>query len=709
MCRMDGTFFKVIIRDDKWDVRTEAKRFGMLYQLFIDHKKPKEVFIKYKSARDAEKAKRSLAMNENVSRVEEMEKWDIKPKKVPEKKLPDMNGSGSGLSDRNAQHRAPANSSAAGIGGGLIEPIPLMLGMFNACTSCRKGGASFQCFVCGAFYCGEPCQRADWPGHIVQCLPRLVRIHNGYVPNEAHSMPFAPPSMMQTHGTNNNHTKQNVLNKQPEWQQNRPAKEVEKSPSKPTTEPKQNRDRALDNVTPVCSVPTNVLKNLALKRHQEASTSKQNIAAATAKPETSTSKIEAITVTKENVSKLTKRAQQKATGPAKRTIQYSTFPPAGECVKISYVADNVLFVYRSGQEANGQPNRYLDLIKRSVECARGVQQFLADAPKPCDVVFAPFDGDHYRAVVKAVDGPMASVFYPDFGNTQTVEWNQMKEIPDREIQYSTCYTHPVMIEGVADFSPLVKQHLEELLEMEDFELVKVDNEKPITTVEMRHVQELYLLSETLKELAKKETEKESGAAAPSAKATDNEKQPSLDPPTSYVPVTGEDFTEHDLPLGEDVQLLVVEASDLNVSNQLSVVLKSDSLEFAKMMNECDQCGNKDPHPYQPTGENEVFLVHFDGCWCRALLAGVGEEALYYLLDLGIIRALEEKPNCRRYPAGLTRKIFVSECIVDNLEALGELAKEENNDSLRGKTLIAKVYQNTDDDGETMHVTIHSIN
>lgn len=710
---MGDSFFKVIIKDENWDVRKEARRLGVLFQLYVDRSKPTEVYVKYQTTQEAQKAKISLANNENVVRVEAMEKWDIPAsKKKSENK--DMNGLTAAFSDRNAQHKGPANTSGSSLmSGGLIEPIPLMLGMFNSCTTCRKSGASYQCFVCGAFYCGESCQRSDWPGHIIQCLPRLVRIHNGFVPNETQSMAFPPPQMFPMQGINNNNNstqrkderKQNVLNKSTDSQHS------VKSVSKPI-ERQQHREEVSAKVTQPSSVPTNVLKNLAMKRHQgqEASTSKPIIGTAKEelqKPATSAADND-LTTTKDNASKLAKRVQQKSA--PKRIIEYSKFPLEGEHVKISYVADKAVFVYRSGPEANGQPNRYIDLIKRSVECARGVKQVLSSAPKSFDIVFAPFDGDHYRAVVKTVDGPMATVFYPDFGNSQTVEWSQLKEIPDNEIKYGMCYTHPMHIEGVSEFSPAVKQYLEELLEMEEFELVKVNEENSVPTVEMRHVQELYMLSEKIKNLAKKDSDLPAATAVAAAvEKAITEKLHDVAPSSSYVPVTAEDFIEHDLPTGEDVQLMVVEASELNVSNQVSVILKSDSLAFANMMNECDQHGNKDPHPYQPANENEVFLVHFDGVWCRALMAGLGEDVQYYLLDLGIIRALDEKPKCRRYPAGLTRKIYVCECIVDNKEALGELAKEENNDMLRGKTLVGKVYQHTDNEGDTMHVKIQSIN
>lgn len=48
---MADSFFKAVIRDPKWDVRSEAKRLGFLFQLYIDSKKPTEVFIKYKTAK----------------------------------------------------------------------------------------------------------------------------------------------------------------------------------------------------------------------------------------------------------------------------------------------------------------------------------------------------------------------------------------------------------------------------------------------------------------------------------------------------------------------------------------------------------------------------------------------------------------------------------------------------------------------------------
>uniref|UniRef100_A0A182LUI0 MYND-type domain-containing protein n=1 Tax=Anopheles culicifacies TaxID=139723 RepID=A0A182LUI0_9DIPT len=696
---MGDLFFKVIIRDPSWDVRSEARRLGNLFQLFIDAKKPTEVFIKYKTLKEAEQARASLQKNKNVVQVESMEKWDIRPKRQPENKQPDDNVSIAGsMSDRNAQYRIPNASVSL-----MPEPMPLMMGLFNMCTFCRKGGASFQCFVCGTYYCGEPCQRNDWPAHIVNCLPRLVRVHSGFVPNEPKPMGFPDPHMTQSYGnfpnpngpvqvayTNPMHHQ--VPPNQPNAKKtNEPN--VKLSPNKPATGPKPlEKQQQQKPVSPIKMssgyvVPTNVLKHLALQRHQEQET-------LTAKPEAANgaSQKAAVTpVTKtegiiaKEMSKLAKRVQQKTAVP-KREIRYSTFPSEGECVKISYVTDRMLYVYRIGEDANSGQNRYLDFVKRSVECSRKVTKMLQTAPKVDDIVFAPFDGDFYRAVVKSIEDTRVSVFFPDFGNTQSVEWTEMKEIPDKEIQYGMCHTHAVMLAGVPTFSPLVKAFLSELLELDEFELTKVD-EKAVKTVDMRHVQELYQLSAKVQELAKKEQEIQ--------KPVEKETVPTvpIEDPGSYVPMLAEEFLEHDVPVEEEVQLMIVDASELIKSNQLSLILNSEQDMFGKMMSECERYGNLDPHPYVPECENEALLLHFEGVWCRAMLAAKGDEPQYYMLDIGIIRTIKEKANCRRYPAGLTRKIFVCECVVENpdmfvgltsLRPIGAIVRGESD---RGRKLM----------------------
>ncbi|XP_053667546.1 uncharacterized protein LOC128717895 [Anopheles marshallii] len=703
-----SSFFKLIIADAGWDVRSEAKRLGFLFQLYIDPKKPKQVFIKYKTVKDAQRARTAFAENNNVVRVESMETWDIRPKKPTEQKLPDDTISCAGSTT--SRYTGYQKSVPVVNGQQMSEPMPLMMSLFNMCSACNKGGAAYQCFVCGTYYCGEICQKNNWPAHIVQCLPRLVRTQSGLLCNETQSMGYPNPYMMPPY-ENLNNTNSNVP-VQVNRKQNQPT--GSKGANQPTgsKESGPNHKLTSDNrkltsskseqhkkpvvasptkTTPICTVPTNVLKNLSLKRHQEQDAVTAKPAAAredqSQKAESSDSKTENI-ITKQT-SKLAKRVQHKIAAP-KREIRYSPFPQEGEYVKIAYVTDSMLYVYRNGQEANGQSNRYMDLVKRSIECAREVNQMLQAAPKVDDVAFASFDGDYYRAVVKSIEGTQVSVFFPDFGNTQTVEWKAMKEIPDIEIQYGMCYTHGVMIDGVPKFSPLVRKYLSQLVELEEFELIKVTDNKHVKTVDMRHVQELYILSTKILDVAKNEQ---------------NMKEPAVDP-ASYVPVTAEDFEEQDLPMNQEIMLTIVDTSELNISNQMSVILDSDNAEFSKVINDCNEYGNNDPNPYLPEIENEAFLIQYDGVWCRAMVASNDTEVMYYLLDVGIIRAPGDQSKFRRYPAGLTRKVYVSECFVDNLVALGTLGADGKNEQLLGRTVKATMQM--DSDGEGTRLKIHSI-
>uniref|UniRef100_A0A182HJF8 Uncharacterized protein n=1 Tax=Anopheles arabiensis TaxID=7173 RepID=A0A182HJF8_ANOAR len=723
---MADSFFKAVIRDPKWDVRSEAKRLGFLFQLYIDSKKPTEVFIKYKTAKEAAKARASLAQNENVLRVESMDEWNIKPKKQ-ESKQPEHNASAApSVVGSTVQTRSPAKHNSAA-SNHMPPPMPMQMpmqmqmpmgppGMFSVCAACRNSGASFQCFVCGIFYCGDQCQRADWPAHIMQCVPRLVRATNPFVAANVpqRSMPLPFNGMFP--GAGNNiwyENKENAQHYAPPHSNGPVAgsskQQAGTSKQQPGTSKQQAQQpkpvpTATPKESPPCSVPTNVLKSMAMKRHQDqADPSNSVVSGESSAP----AKANEAKPAKEG-SKLAKRVQQK-TAP-KRTIQYATFPLEGENVKISYVsAGGELYVYRTGPEANGQPNRYIELVKRSIECARGVKEMVQAAPKVEDVVFAPFDGDYYRAAVKSVDGSQVSVFFPDFGNSLTVEWKQLKDIPDKDIQYGTCYTHAVKIEGVpTPYTPMVYQFLCTLQELDDFELTKVEDGAGGKTIDMRHVRELYQLSEKVREVGNKEKMDEKAKKA-AVKQEAVPKMPIPDP-ASYLPVTADDIIEHDMQMGPDVELMIVEASELDGLNQLTVILKSDSLEFANMLNECEQRGAADPNPYQPEEENLVFLLQFEGIWCRALLASSqDEEKQYYLLDLGIIRTLSEQPECRRYPAGLTRKMFACECIVDNPEMLRVTnATEDNNVALRGMMLKATVYQHTEEENETTHIKILSI-
>uniref|UniRef100_A0A182JXC3 MYND-type domain-containing protein n=1 Tax=Anopheles christyi TaxID=43041 RepID=A0A182JXC3_9DIPT len=534
---MADSFFKVVIRDPKWDVRTEAKRLGFLFQLFIDAKKPTDVFVKYKSAKDAAKARASLAENENVLRIESMDEWNIRPKKQAESKQAETNGASALPAGSTAQSRSPAKSYSAAPNN-MSMPMPMQMqmpmgspGMFSVCAACRNNGASFQCFICGIFYCGEQCQRSDWPSHIVQCIPRLVRATNPFVANVPQmNVPLPFNGMFNGLGNNwhgnreNTQSRESYSNGSVVGSSKRPAQEMKKTVT--DTSPK---------VTPPCNVPTNVLKSMATKRHQEQAGPSNAMKAG--EPNV-TAKANETKPAKEGGSKLLKRVQQK-TAP-KRIIQYASD-------KLRQVAEKE----KSAEEA---------------KLAAAVATIAVKEASP------------------------------------------RVEIPD---------------------------------------------------------------------------------------------------PASYVPVTADDIIEHDMQMGKDVLLMIVEASELDTLNQLTVILKSDSIQFASILNECEQLGSADPNPYQPEAENVVFLLHFEGIWCRALLASLDDEIQYYLLDLGIIRTLNGKPECRRYPAGLTRKMFACECIVDKLLGVFN-GKEDKNIALRGKLLNATVYQITEEENEATHIKISSI-
>ncbi|XP_058128414.1 staphylococcal nuclease domain-containing protein 1-like [Anopheles coustani] len=107
-------------------------------------------------------------------------------------------------------------------------------------------------------------------------------------------------------------------------------------------------------------------------------------------------------------------------------------------------------------------------MKHAVEIDEELQQSLQEG----DIVFAPFDGYFYRAVVTKVEGWNGTVVFPDFGNLVTLPWRQMKEILGA-----------------------VEHFLNELVEAHQFELTLVEDgpTSGVKTVELRHVESQYLL------------------------------------------------------------------------------------------------------------------------------------------------------------------------------------------------------------------------
>ncbi|XP_053669643.1 uncharacterized protein LOC128720019 [Anopheles nili] len=694
---MSQNFFKLILVDPSWDVRTEAKKFGLLDQLFIDRNSPTDVYIKYKYTKNALQCKASMHGNPNVLQVVSLDEWNIKPSvKAQAKSAKSLQNSSLDLRPTPKPTKPEEFTSSPKL-------LPLM---WNSCTSCRREGALFQCFVCGALYCGEMCQQNDWQVHRNMCMPRLVRVTCVYSPPNANNQlrkppPAAVPDVNQS--AINSWGKDPLIQPKNEqtYRGHASGQILEQKKSERQAPEKQKQNNTISNV------PTNVLKNLAMKRRQDEGD--ETVALTNGNDEPPVHPVNGVpgqnpsalvikpteTGMHKDVSSLLKRMQLKAAPTSKRkTIQYAPFPEEGDHVKITYISDAMLYIYKTS--SHGALNGYLNVVKRSIESARSVKEFLLVAPKQDDIFFAPFDEDYYRAVVKSVDGANVTVFYPDFGNTHTLEWKLLKEIPDPEIKYATCYTHVASIDGVSAFSPPVFSFLNGVVDVVEFELTKVGKGQPenaTKVIDMRHAQELYLLSEKIKELASKEEVPQAAAKY------------EIPDPASYVPVSAEDIEENDLPTGKDIELIIVEASDLQENNMLCVVQKADSVRYAKLMNDCDRYGNSDPNPYIPEQSDHACLVKFEELWCRAMPIMLTDDGVQqcYLLDIGIARELEGNPECRRYPPGLERKIYVNECFVDNPEVLGVSAKSAK--TLLGKTIKAKVNA---DQEELTHITILSI-
>ncbi|XP_035899317.1 uncharacterized protein LOC118506385 [Anopheles stephensi] len=386
-------------------------------------------------------------------------------------------------------------------------------------------------------------------------------------------------------------------------------------------------------------------------------------------------------------------------------LQQAPFPKPGSKVLISYVADDKIYIYEAGPGPKGEPNSFELLIARSIECSRSVQSYVSVPPTVGDIVFAAYDGDHYRAVVKSIGNATVEVFYPDFGNSQTVQWNTLKEIPDPKIKYANCLTHAVWVQNVPSFTKAMKQFLNSLVDMSEFMLYTVIDvhNNGVKMVEMYQCSEQYYLSEKLRNFNLQ--------AMPTNKELSPQQQHTskyvITNPNTYKPVFLEELIDTESIEGKGIELVIINASE----SQLSVVTTANYTLYTAMLKDSDVYGKIDPNPYEPK-ENEVCLVERDGIWYRAIaLRGADDEPNFYLLDeLQCIGA--EDIEIRRYPPGLTRKQFIVECVVENtnvlLEAMG--GSDANADKLSGRLMKADVHQSQGDEDtyETTHLTIVSI-
>ncbi|KFB42099.1 AGAP012952-PA-like protein [Anopheles sinensis] len=391
-------------------------------------------------------------------------------------------------------------------------------------------------------------------------------------------------------------------------------------------------------------------------------------------------------------SMLLKRMQKKA-ATAKRAIAYDPFPPVGTKVAISSVSNKLLYIH----EVN---DAFLSLVTRCIKHADEIDETLQQPPHESDIVFAPFDDCYYRAVVTKVEGNNSTVMFPDFGNVLTLPWSEMKEIRDVSVKYANCLTHAVALREGAPFSAAVEQFLNELVEAHQFELTLVeDGPTPgVKTVELRHVESQYLLGAKVRSMTTPAVKK-----AIKLEATD---------PATYKPVYDTEFDDTSIrsviQQHEEHELVIVEASELE-NKQIAAIFAKSEVAFANMMRECQEYGQLDRNEY--FGEPEVnygCLVNYEGAWVRAIRLTSDCENQFFLLDLGLVCQLDSSCPKRRYPPGLTRKLFCSEFVVENIEFLKKEMKGTSNltDSLRGLKLKAKVF--FDEETEAYRIKIISI-
>uniref|UniRef100_A0A182FAU4 Uncharacterized protein n=2 Tax=Anopheles albimanus TaxID=7167 RepID=A0A182FAU4_ANOAL len=563
-----------------------------------------------------------------------------------------------------------------------------------SCAKCFACPVMRKCITCGTFYCDVKCQKQHWPVHKENCMPHLTidteiekAIYMSTYDVEQKPNPTAKP--VQSKPAHLAKDKERAGSYQPVGDsQNQSSKllllqllpDAHKLTMKQQKSEQAQRNSAqfnntTDNPTKVQSQP----KHVAQKQPQEDFQNQSNIL----KPKCLLSKLR---------------------DAKKRKLMTSSFPTVGSGVKIAYVAEDALYIYNSGPGPYGQPNPYLKTVERSFIGGRAVKEYLMQAPLPDDIVFAPLAGAYYRAEVKTIQGDKAIVFFTDFGNTETLEWKKFKEIEDPEIKYGDRLIHEVQIENVPILTDSIRKHLQ-TLEGEAFELSKVVDIPNSKTkmVELRHSKELYYLSEMLRKLSKDSDELKKKQTS-SAKASVQHRNIPPDP-ISYVPVSMDELSEVCIPCGDGVELMIIDAGELNdSSHRLAVIDVAQQEAFAKLLAEVGKYGKMDGNVYIPEETHHLCLVKWDGIWSRAVPLAIESQKdasnPYCLLDLGIMKTVKST-NVRRFPHALSRKLYVAECIVENPDFLNTIASgsDHNPDMLVGKKIIAEVLSSTSSDEE----------
>uniref|UniRef100_A0A2M4AIM2 MYND-type domain-containing protein n=1 Tax=Anopheles triannulatus TaxID=58253 RepID=A0A2M4AIM2_9DIPT len=565
-----------------------------------------------------------------------------------------------------------------------------------SCAKCFACPVMRKCFTCGTFYCDVKCQKQHWPVHKENCMPRLTidteiekAIYMSTAGAEQKPQPAAkhvqskPPHSVKDKERSGNHEQpvgdsQNQSSKL--FLQQLLLQDVQKLPKK-----QQKQEQAQRTAAQLNGQHDNLMKeqspskHVALKHLQEELPNPSNILTS-------------------------KGVLLKLCDPKKRKIETCSFPAVGTDVKIAHVAEDAIYIYNSGQGSRGQPNQYLKTVERSFIGGRAVKEYLIQAPSPEDIVYAPLAGAYYRAEVKSVLGGRAIVFFTDFGNTETLEWKKFKEIEDLEIKYADRLIHEVQIENVPILTVSIRKHLQ-TLEGEAFELSKVVDIPNSKTkiVELRHSKELYHLSEMIRKLSKDSDEVTKKQLPQTPKVSAQQVVVPTDP-NSYVPVSMDELSEVCIPSGDGVELMIIDAGELNdSSHRLAVIDVAQQEAFAKLLADVGKYGKMDRNVYSPEETHHLCLVQWDGIWSRAVPLNTGSKQTsntYCLLDLGIMKAVEST-YVRRFPQALSRKLYVTECIVENPDVLISTAtgSDQNPDLLVGKKIMAEVLHDTFSDGE----------
>nr|XP_040225930.1 uncharacterized protein LOC120951335 [Anopheles coluzzii] len=645
------------------------------------------------------------------------------------------------------------------------------------CSACSVQGANFQCFTCGTYYCGVSCQMNHWPMHKDFCIPRLVTA-TPLLGNSALLTQYPPPSITKPSNVVSKQEEtvasagdvsnipSNVVRQQEKIPE--PVMNVVATP-RISTDVQQPRNGNVPATTVANEVAmTKSLSNMQIQKENQPPAAgpisngeklmsklmnnplaalKANQAAqpvangaipkATNNPfvtqkggsppvETVAQEEKSVPKTLKNPLQALKTSQPAGSAaiekpvlktvvpPRTQLLQHGVFPEPGRSVKISYVANDRLFVYDCGPGPNGEPNSFQSLIVRSLQCAMTVQDFLSAPPTVEDIVFAPFEDDFYRSVVKSVQDGIAEVFFPDFGNWLKVEWKKLKEIPDPKIKYAHTVTHPVWIDNVKSITPRMKEFLVTMVDLHEFVLTTVIDipNTHIKMVDMRHSLQQYVLSEKL--LAMQDPAASSNIQK---KMASQLRPPAANPvpklvvtnPTTYKPVTIMELVETNICESKGAELMITHALHAFNENKISVITKSNYTAFEKMMKECQMYGQIDPNPYNPQ-EQEICIVKVKDIWHRAAAVDFkdGKAVQFYLLDLPAFTDEDIDAPVRRYPPGLTRHLFAVESIVENPEFLLQAINgdESNVDMLPGMAIRADVHHTNDEEiGDTIHLNV----